>query len=80
MPCACSSRKKPRSRRWQPGSANDSQAICALQRARQLADYDSAVAFSAEDARQDIEDARSFSRAILALICREGWLDAGQWG
>lgn len=55
-----------------PSSHN--RLLGGLQRARELADYDSAVAFSAEDAKQSLEDARSFQREGLALLRREGWL------
>jgi len=58
-----------------PSSHN--RLLGGLQRARELADYDSAVAFSAEDARQSLEDARAFAREILELLGREGWLASG---
>ena len=58
-----------------PSSHN--RLLGGLQRARELADYDSAVAFSAEDARQSLADARAFAREILELLGREGWLAGG---
>ena len=51
--------------------------LAGLQRARELADYDSAVAFSLEDARAEIEDARRFGSEIRAFLVREGWSPAG---
>lgn len=55
-----------------PSSHN--RLLGGLQRARELADYDSAVAFSADDARQSLDDARSFAREVLDFLDREGWL------
>lgn len=55
-----------------PSSHN--RLVGGLQRARELADYDAAAAFSAEDARLDLEDARAFTKAVLELLGREGWL------
>ncbi len=55
-----------------PSSHN--RLLGGLQRARELADYDSAVAFSSEDARQSLDDARSFAREVLEFLDREGWL------
>ena len=46
----------------------------SLQRSRELADYDPAVQFSAEDARNQIADARSFGDDILALLRNEGFV------
>jgi hypothetical protein len=47
-----------------------------LQRARELADYDAAVTFSAEDAQAEIDAARLFTRDAVAVLSREGWVDA----
>jgi uncharacterized protein len=58
-----------------PSSHN--RLLGGLQRARELADYDPAVAFSAEDAAMNLEDARSFAREVLELLAREGWLAPG---
>jgi uncharacterized protein (UPF0332 family) len=52
--------------------------IGGLQRARELADYDAAVTFSAEDARAEIEAARLFMRDALAVLTREGWSNGEQ--
>ena len=57
-----------------PSSHN--RLLGGLQRARELADYDAAVAFSPEDAAQNLEDARSFAREVLELLAREGWISA----
>ncbi len=55
-----------------PSSHN--RIVGGLQRARELADYDAAAAFSAEDARLELEDARAFASAVLQFLGREGWL------
>jgi uncharacterized protein (UPF0332 family) len=47
--------------------------LAGLQRSRELADYDPAVGFSADDARGQIADARTFGRDALALLRSEGW-------
>jgi uncharacterized protein (UPF0332 family) len=47
-----------------------------LQRSREFADYDAAVTFSTEDARAEIEAARAFEAAALALLRAQGWLQA----
>jgi len=47
-----------------------------LQRARELADYDAAVAFSAEDAGAEVAAAHEFSRAVLEVLTKEGWTGA----
>ncbi len=57
-----------------PSSHN--RLVGGLQRARELADYDAAAAFSAEDARVELEDARAFAKAVLDFLGREGWLSA----
>lgn len=48
--------------------------VGGLQRARELADHDAAAAFSAEDARLDVEDARAFADAVLEFLGSAGWL------
>lgn len=48
--------------------------IGGLQRARELADYDAAVTFSAEDAQAELGAARHFIRDALAVLTREGWV------
>jgi uncharacterized protein (UPF0332 family) len=50
--------------------------IGGLQRARELADYDAAVTFSAEDAQAELDAARRFTRDALAVLTREGWTGA----
>jgi uncharacterized protein (UPF0332 family) len=47
-----------------------------LQKAREMADYDSAVAFSKDDARAQLEEARQFAREVGAFLEREGWTPA----
>jgi uncharacterized protein (UPF0332 family) len=48
--------------------------LAGLQRARELADYDAAVLFSAEDAAAECSDASGFGEAVKAVLLREGWL------
>ena len=55
-----------------PNSHN--RLLAGLQRARELADYDAAVSFSAEDASAEVRAATSFRDEMLALLAREGWL------
>lgn len=55
-----------------PNSHN--RLLAGLQRARELADYDAAVSFSAEDASAEVRAAVSFRDEMLALLAREGWL------
>ena len=50
--------------------------LSGLQRTRELADYDAAVAFSAEDAEAELEAARRFGGAVTAFLKREGFLPA----
>jgi hypothetical protein len=47
-----------------------------LQRTRELADYDAAVTFSADDAAAEIAAADAFSSEARALLVKEGWLAA----
>jgi uncharacterized protein (UPF0332 family) len=51
--------------------------LSGLQRARELADYDAAVVFSAEDAAAEIADAEVFTRAVREYLAREGWAPKG---
>lgn len=55
-----------------PNSHN--RLLAGLQRARELADYDAAVSFSADDAGAEFSAATSFRDEMLALLLREGWL------
>jgi len=55
-----------------PSSHN--RLLAGLQRSRELADYDAAVTFSADDAAAELADAERFSRDALALLRAEGWL------
>lgn len=48
--------------------------LSGLQRTRELADYDAAVAFSAEDASAEVESARRFGEAVRDFLQREGYL------
>lgn len=47
--------------------------IGGLQRARELADYDAAVTFSAEDASVFLADAQTFDLDARAFLAREGF-------
>ena len=49
--------------------------LAGLQRTRELADYDPAVDFCADDARSQIEEARAFAADALEILRREGWTD-----
>lgn len=55
-------------------SSGHNRLIGGLQRARELADYDAAVCFSAEDAQAEIESASVFAAEALQLLEKEGWL------
>ncbi|MBI3183721.1 MAG: HEPN domain-containing protein [Myxococcales bacterium] len=55
-------------------SSGHSRSLAGLQRARELADYDAAVAFSPEVARQCLEDSRAFAVEALAFLSGEGWI------
>jgi len=55
-----------------PSSHN--RLLSGLQGSRQLADYDAAASFSAEDARAQLADARTFAAEIVAFLRREGWV------
>jgi hypothetical protein len=55
-----------------PSSHN--RLIGGLQRARELADYDAAISFSAEDAAEEIAEARFFREAAMAFLAKEGWV------
>ncbi len=57
-----------------PSSHN--RILSGLQRSRELADYDAAVAFSAEDAGQYLDDAKTFSREALAFLRKAGWISS----
>ena len=50
--------------------------LAKLQRSRELADYDSAVVFSGEDAREDIVAARRFEAYARAFLASGGWVGA----
>ncbi len=47
-----------------------------LERDRQLADYEAAVQFGEEDAREAIAEAKAFEHDVKALLVKEGWLQA----
>ncbi len=47
-----------------------------LQRARELADYDAAVRFGAEDAKAELSEAEAFGSAVREMLQREGWIAA----
>lgn len=54
--------------------ATHNRMLAGLQRARELADYDAAVAFTEEDARVSIADAEVVAAAIREMLTNEGWL------
>jgi uncharacterized protein (UPF0332 family) len=47
--------------------------LAGLQRSRELADYDAAVTFTEEEARDILSDARSFGEAALDYLRKGGW-------
>jgi uncharacterized protein len=47
--------------------------LSGLQRSRELADYDAAIVFSADDASAALADARTFATAALAWLAGERW-------
>lgn len=49
-------------------------ALASLQRSRELADYDAAVAFTEDDATAALADAVAVSDAIRSLLVKEAWL------
>jgi uncharacterized protein (UPF0332 family) len=55
-------------------ASSHNRLLGGLQRARELADYDAAVTFSADDATAECEAATAFRDEMLALLGREGWL------
>jgi uncharacterized protein (UPF0332 family) len=58
-----------------PSSHN--RLLAGLQRSRELADYDAAVTFSADDAAAELSDAERFVADALALLQKEGWTAGG---
>lgn len=55
-------------------ASSHNRLLGGLQRARELADYDAAIAFSAEDAGNEVRDARAFAAEALSFLRDEGWL------
>ena len=55
-------------------SSSHNRLIGGLQRSRELADYDSAVSFSAADATAELTQARLFRDAALTYLTTQGWL------
>jgi uncharacterized protein (UPF0332 family) len=55
-------------------STSFNRLFAGLQRSREFADYDAAVAFSLDDARAELEAARTFEAAAIELLRAEGWL------
>ncbi len=55
-------------------STSFNRLLAGLQRSREFADYDAAVAFSEDDARGELDAARAFESAALDLLRSEGWL------
>ena len=58
--------------------ARHNRILGGLQRAREMADYDAAVAFTDDDARALVLDAQTFRAAARALLTNEGWLPADE--
>lgn len=50
--------------------------LAGLQRAREIADYDAAVVFAAEDGARYLDEVRAFEKDVVALLRSEGWLAA----
>ncbi len=57
-------------------ASSHNRLLGGLQRARELADYDSAVVFGEPDASALVSDANAFEREAVAILQREGWLGA----
>lgn len=55
-------------------SSSHNRLIAGLQRSRELADYDAAVAFSGDEARRELDDARAFATVALSFLRAEGWI------
>jgi len=63
-------------------SSSHNRTLSGLQRSRELADYDAAVAFSTDDATQFstddatqyLNDARTFAGEAMTFLRNEGWL------
>ena len=45
-----------------------------IQTARQSADYDAAISFTLDEAREVYDEAERFSTAVTELLKREGWI------
>jgi uncharacterized protein (UPF0332 family) len=58
-------------------SSAHNRLLGGLQRARELADYDAAVTFSAEDAEAEVAAAERFAAAVMEVLTREGWVGGG---
>jgi hypothetical protein len=54
-------------------SSAHNRVLAGLQRSRELADYDPAVGFSADDVRAQIAEAKAFGDAVQKLLKSEGW-------
>ena len=53
--------------------ASHNRLLAGLQRQREIADYDAAVPFTAEDARAAVDDARAFETDARAALDRWGF-------
>jgi uncharacterized protein (UPF0332 family) len=49
--------------------------LAGLQRSRELADYDSAVQFSSDDALAEIAAAEEFRDQVMGWLRTQGWID-----
>ena len=56
--------------------ASHNRLLALLQRSRELADYDAAVAFTVEDATDQTAQARAFEREVRARLLADGMLSA----
>jgi uncharacterized protein (UPF0332 family) len=54
-------------------SNSHNRLLGSLQRSRELADYDAAVTFAPEDARDELASARDFATDARGWLEREGW-------
>jgi uncharacterized protein (UPF0332 family) len=45
-----------------------------IQKARETADYDAAISFTLDEAREVLEEAERFSSVVTELLKREGWI------
>ena len=56
-------------------ASSHNRLLAGIQRSRELADYDAAVAFSREDAEASLRDAEAFRAEVLARLRAERWIE-----